>query len=365
MKVGVLPSGHVEDLVTFLKLKNLPYELFDESQVHRNRVRGAFQRIGILDRYSSQVRALQNWIRQSGIDVVISLDNNPLVSHLARNTKIPIFVLQHGMRQTVQQTDMQVVADNVTFLSWGGSAIKEQEDHRVPFWPNSLYWTGPSRTFPVGSLRDSLAEREAVSSRFVSLGSEPTVALISQFKGAQPKELREWRDRQEAISMVAQWTGRFVRETGFQLTVAGYADTDETIKWEIDWLSKTLRCQFEFVTPRSLTSTYEVTQRSSLIIGVHSSSLWEAFGRRRRILAVNPTQQRSFNFPVSGIWSAGQSTYQTFRQQAELSIGMTDAEYDALAAPWRDYVCLWDPNESVVSRIFRVLEEHQNRDRYS
>jgi len=359
-KIGLLASGHVGDLESLLFQSRLPFETFAIEDQGRRPIQGALQRAKILHPFYWQVRALREWINERKVTHLLSLDNNPIISHLQGLDRLPVFVVQHGMRQLRDPiASPPPIAENLTFLSWGSIAMSECDANRLAHWPNSLYRVKPSVVTAVGSLRDSLAEQSfrtrTACDSLVSSPAQNQVCLISQFKGESPKELLYWEDRQNGLALLTSWVGRYVRSRGLPLVVAGYADTPETMASESRWFKQHLNCEFELRSPRTLTSTYEMTQGSRVSVGMHSSSLWEAFGRGCRILSVNPTNQTSFDFPVSGRWSTERSTYEEFSEKMDAAMHTSDDIYESDAKQTRRQVCVWSPDESVGSRIISEI----------
>lgn len=104
-------------------------------------------------------------------------------------------------------------------------------------------------------------------------------------------------------------------------------------------------------------STYVLSDSCRLTIGAASSSLWEAFGRGNRVLAVNLTSEASLDFAIPGIWFLKEPTYEQFANRCRQILSMTDAEYDALSANAREYLMHYNPDDTPEEKIRSLLSK--------
>ena len=74
-------------------------------------------------------------------------------------------------------------------------------------------------------------------------------------------------------------------------------------------------------------STYFLSDRSELTLGMASSVLWESFGRGNKILAVNLTDNELYDFPISGLWSMRQPTYEDFALRVQQLMQMPQEQW--------------------------------------
>lgn len=355
-RIGILPSGHHSDLV--VALKDVPdfILIVHEPRAENSKSQVLFAIVRSIRYRRRDLAEIVAWLRKNQIDLVLTLDNNPIVSHLARLIDSPIMVIQHGVRRTFFDQGKLRIAKNLTFCSWGELQVQDAAKNLVPAWPNALHAIQPTRIVPVGSLRDDLAVLRSASVNRSPHFGKFDLCLVSQFKGEQPRELHEWQLRQRAIGIVAKWTSDFVQLHNLKLVVAGYGDTPETVRSEQCWLREHLNCKYEYVSPRTEVSSYLATEAATVTVGVHSSVIWEAFGRRRRILSVNPTDETSFNFPIRGPWAVRSTQFDEFRRALERVLDWTDDDYEKQIGDYPDQIAVYRRDESVRSRILRELD---------
>lgn len=355
--LGILPSGHYTDLLQTFTDSGWEISVFQPEQAEQSGAKVAIERLRTVTTGGRLVKQIIDWTVTTGVCALVSLDNNPIVSAIWRYLEIPIFVVQHGVRITQLQRRPLPVSRHIHFLSWGTLQQEDQESGKSAIWPNALHKVQPSRVKPVGSLRDSISANLTIGEMEQPKSPEADICLISQFKGREPRELHHWRKRQRAIETVTRWTGRFVEDRNLKLVIAGYSDTESTCREERRWLGELVLSDFEFVSPRTATSTFWLTQSSRLTIGVHSSALWEAFARQRQVLAVNPVSGAPFSFPIDGIWSLKSENYADFQTRVTHVLNSPPNDYAQAACSHLDRVALVRPGESVELRIRRYIEE--------
>ena len=108
------------------------------------------------------------------------------------------------------------------------------------------------------------------------------------------------------------------------------------------------------IAPRSVKerfSSYFASDQSVVTIGMSSTALWEAFGRGNRILAVNLTDNPIYDFPINGIWSMRQPSYEEFVARLNYIRRMTDSEWESLSKDSRELLIQNDVTETVSERI--------------
>lgn len=356
-RLGILPSGHHSDLVD--ALNDYPIQTFTyvEPKPENSKGRSLITKVRSIKYGRRDIFYVLSWIKRNDIDLVLSLDNNPIVSQLASLIEIPIVVVQHGVRRMNPARGKVNTAKNLIFCSWGELQVSDAVDNLVPAWPNALHAISPSRIVPVGSLRDDLAAWKSVSAEESSPLGKFDLCLVSQFKGERPRELHKWAMRQQAISTVAKWTSDFVRQHDLKLVVAGYGDTPETVLSEQEWLRQQLDCKFELLSPRTEVSSHLATEAATVTVGVHSSVIWETFGRRRRVLSVNPTGEEEFNFPIPGPWTVQTGQFGEFCRTLESLLEMTDGAYESQIGGFPEQIALFRPEEPVRERLHQVLNQ--------
>ena len=354
-RIGVLPSAYYNDIVDILKDFPAEVRIFVERKTKGEKSQSLIAQMWSFRYGRRDLSEIISWLKSEEIDLVLTLDNNPVVSRLASLVETPIVVIQHGVRRVSPPRGKVKTAKNLTFCSYGGLQISDFLNNLVPAWPNALHAIAPNRILPVGSLRDDLAVSRSHTANEMSRLRKFDLCLVSQFKGNQPRELHNWETRQQAISTTAKWTGDFVRHHDLKLIVAGYGDTPEQIGAEEEWLYQELDCDFEFESPRTELSSHLATEAAAVTVGVHSSVIWETFGRRRRVLSVNPTGEKEFNFPIPGPWTVQTGQFGEFCRTLESLLEMTDGAYESQIGGFPEQIALFRPKEPVRERVYQEL----------
>ena len=305
-------------------------------------------------RNSRSAATLGAYVKMVKAKSVIAYDNIPDLYDWARVLSRPIFVVQHGMRQLEDERHVVESESNVTFLSWGELQRDEFESGLVARYPNSSRRRKPKTVIPIGSLRDSMyrAVRREVNVK------RNQVCLISQFKGLDGHGLTMPQERQINLNRTAEFTFRYASENDLEVLIALYSDTPDRLKLEKDWYRNKFGDQCRFNDPSADFATYFATDESIVSIGVHTSVLWEAFGRGGRILACNFTGDKIFSFPIPGPWYLHQGTYLDFSSRLTALRTMSDAEYQRECGDRPRYLISYDSNNPTHQVIGRLLMEH-------
>jgi hypothetical protein len=91
-------------------------------------------------------------------------------------------------------------------------------------------------------------------------------------------------------------------------------------------------------------STYYLCDTSKVTLGMTSSVLWESFGRGNKVLAVNLTDNATFDFPIPGIWSMKQPTYNEFENRLQELLQMSDEQWEQVSREARNHLMTYNPD---------------------
>jgi len=297
----------------------------------------------------------------SKAQVIIGMDNFDLSQHnqggetlfaeLARaNPRLKILSVQHG--QELRRYPLGQPRKNVTLLCWGNWVA----DHFPKMGRTEDTFV------PVGPLVDSLyrAVRPSVIDKDVD------ICFVSTIKGP------EWwgeviNQRREGYEKLTQYLRRFASRHRVSLHVAMTIDRDQNKENEVDherrWFLERLGPAVSFTEPRLMFgtavsldapnrepshvkerySTYYLCDRSKVTLGMTSSVLWESFGRANRTLAVNLTDNEIYDFPIPGIWSMRQPSYEEFESRLLELLHMSDDEWIRVSGESSKYLIRHDP----------------------
>lgn len=260
--------------------------------------------------------------------------------------------VQHGMRQLANDRSDSLVSTNVIFLSWGKLQHDEYMERRTPLPPNSSHLRVPLQTKPVGSLRDSMYR--AVD--YHGSRQAGRLCLISQFKGLDGHGLTLPTQRQQNIDLLIEHLGRYVETRGLELIVALYSDRPESLRQEIDWYREKLGDRCTFNDPSVDFATYKTTDDCEMSFGIHTSVLWEVFGRGQKMLACNYTGDHVFEFPIEGPWYLKGGTYDDFEQRVDWLRSLTIGEFQRLVGEKSTYLISYSrelPTHEAIREMIR------------
>lgn len=275
-----------------------------------------------------------------------------------------IFSIQHG--QELRRLPIDRPKKNVTLLCWGPWTAKNF----------SHFGRNEARFQPVGPLIDGLyrdIRPEVIEKTF-------PVCLVSTVKG------KDWwgdvvGERRQGYEVLISHLARFAAAHATPIQVAltidrdqyGDGDADAERKWFLDRLGSDV----QFTEPSVISgdpnvelagrrepryvkeryATYFLCDRSHVTLGMTSSVLWESFGRGNKVLAVNPTNNSIYDFPIDGPWSMREPTYEEFEGRLLSLLSMSKSEWSALSENARVELITYDPRNPPQRRIRDLLSE--------
>lgn len=266
---------------------------------------------------------------------------------LSQVPELNLFLIQHG--QELRRFSTVRPTKSATLFCWG--------DWTARNFP--LFGRNEQFFISVGALIDGLyrAIRPQVEVKDVP------ICFVSTVKGKSwwGSEIDERRSGYEELTAYLR---RFSNETSLSVNIALTIDRDqygaEDAESERQWFRHRLGNSIQFTdpvllfgdqdfddhgrrTPRYVKeryASYFLSDRAQLTLGMTSSVLWEAFGRGNKVLAVNPTDNPVYDFPIVGIWSMRKPTYGQFVKRIQQIMAMRqdqwldvtrDARFDLIA----------------------------------
>ena len=350
--VLLLRSGYV----TSLEPHCSPYSLVDIEQGTREIIihwRFLWDLFRLLPRHGRNGAVLGAYARFFDVASVVSYDNIQGGWDWASSLRRPMLSIQHGMRQMSNENCDSSQSANVIFLSWGQLQADDYLNNKTPLAPNSSYQRVPREVRPIGSLRDSMYR----SLGYRGEARNGRLCLISQFKGLDGHGLTLPTERQRNIDLLVDHLGRYVASRNLELVVALYSDRPDVLRGEIDWYRSKLGSQCTFNDPSVEFATYKTTDDCEMSFGVHTSVLWEVFGRNRKMLACNYTGDQVFEFPVDGPWYLKHGTYEDFEQRVDELRSMSTDEYRGLVRDRAKYLISYSHELPTHEAIRAVIGE--------
>jgi hypothetical protein len=276
--------------------------------------------------------------------------------------------VQHG--QELRRFPAGRATSNVTLLCWGDWAVRN--------FP--LFGRNERKFLSVGSLIDGLYQ----SVRPTTIEKDVEISFISTVKGTQwwGSEIGE---RRQGYEILAEHLARYTSENSLPIHVALTIDRDQfgpsDAELERSWFVNRFGPSVRFTNPsvmsgvpgvalsgrtepsyvRERYATYYLCDRSNLTIGMTSSVLWESFGRGNKVLAVNFTDNPIYDFPISGIWSMRQPSYEQFAARMRQLLAMPQHDWLELTREARfDLIAYRDdapPHVLINQHLRKVLDE--------
>jgi hypothetical protein len=245
------------------------------------------------------------------------------------------FLVQHGQELRRFPTDRKT--KRVVLFCWGEWAARNYRSfgrNEASFIPTGALIDGLYR-----SIRPAEIPRD-VGICYVSTVKEPT------WWGAEIGERRAGFEK--LTQYVATYMGSAKSDVHVALTIDRDQNREEDEsklerKWFLDRLGESIQFTEPSLlfgdqnftdhgrqTPRYVKeryASYFLSDRAEITLGMTSSVLWESFGRGNKVLAVNLTDNPIYDFPISGIWSMRQPTYEQFAARMRELLAMPQHDW--------------------------------------
>jgi len=353
--VVLVHSGYITDLLPHCS-PNSAISFDPSNRVIFLQPRYLWHLLRLMRKHSRQAASLGAYVRSVKAKAVIAYDNIPGLYDWASALPMLLIVVQHGMRQLDDMRQDIVQTSNVVFFSWGVLQVDEFASGLTARHPNSSHQRKPERIVPIGSLRDSMYRQVRKE-----VNRNPNqLCLISQFKGLDGHGLTLPRERQVNLDKTAEFTQRYAIERNMKVVIALYSDTPQALQAEKNWFNEKFEGTCIFNNPSEDFATYKATDESFVSLGVHTSVLWEVFGRGGRILACNFTGDTVFKFPIPGPWYLENGSYEDFATRLDSLRAFSDAEYLNACGDLPTYLISYDPTKPTTQVISDTVSSFVN-----
>lgn len=252
--------------------------------------------------------------------VVTFVHNSPLFYRMAREFSEATFVVvQNGMDSAVDRSfEMDSLIAPVTYYCFG-------EGDLLLHAARSLK---PATIIPVGSV---LSSRYKASNYFSQPAIQYDLCLVSQFRPSQMPGDTEREDpyqapQSETLRVLAGYIKRLRLKHALRICVAGTTLDDRR---EQSFFEDTCGPDVDF-SFRKFSSTYQRMDQSRVVVGVCSSSLYEAFSWGKKTLFCDLTEPAGAPYaPLDGVWALrGQHVdFELFEERVLTLLAMDDGEY--------------------------------------
>jgi surface carbohydrate biosynthesis protein len=276
--------------------------------------------------------ALLYWVRPAV--VVTYIDNSFTFQKLARVYRLARFIaIQNGHR--LLDRDNPPGSPKIyhsEFVCLGEFEVNQFTKHGAIV----------EKFYPVGSLIDSYyresRHRGALRKRF-------DLCLISQIRSGME---RIHSERLLSFQILTKHLRQFCQIHNKNLCVAmrrnprsGYA----AYEWESAWFREYLGSGCDLIpNVKEEFTSYQCMDASRISVGMHSTMMREGFGRGNKILSCNFTGNATYDFPVPGLWTMNDPSYDAFEQRLLRLLNVGDNEYRLLCGSSPKYLLGYDDN---------------------
>ncbi len=215
------------------------------------------------------------------------------------------------------------------------------------------------RFYPVGMLLDSYYRK---TNPIPPRDKDFDICVVS---GVQPDLAERHTERMDSFIRLVQYVERFCNTHKKSVCVAMRRHPEQNAKlydWELTWYQQYLGNVVKLYpnTPGAF-NTYDLTDRSKVSLGMHSTAMREAFGRGNRILSCNFSGNPVYDFPVAGPWALDTPDYEVFEARLIYLLELNDADYRECSAEAVDYLTGYSsdmpPHEFLANIISDAVKE--------
>lgn len=265
--------------------------------------------------------------------VVTYIDNNGVFQQAARLTpSIRFLAIQNGNR--LLERDHPPGSPQIylkEFACLGRFEIDQYTKHGAQV----------EQFYPVGMLLDSYYRESCPTP---PNAKDFDLCLVSQVR---PGLLERHTERMDSFILLVQYVAQFCRSRKITACVAMRMHPDRNTKlydWECDWYMQHLGGAATLYpnTPGAF-NTYDLADRSRVSLGMHSTSMREAFGRGNRILSCNFSGNPVYSFPVDGPWALNTPGYELFETRLLYLLELEDVAYASISADAVAYLMGYSP----------------------
>jgi len=194
--------------------------------------------------------------------------------------------------------------------------------------------------YPVGSLRDSYYRN---SGQTWKVAGSFDLCVVSQLT---PGAYQRHTERMDGMKLLVAHLKRFCEARGVRLCVATKKDPlqqTDLYRWECDWFKEHLGDDVEVIPNlRDSFTTYAVMDSVRVSVGMHTTAMREALGRRKKILSCNFTGNPVYDFPVPGPWTLSDPDYAQFERRLKWLLEMSEDEFCRLCGDAPEYLIGYD-----------------------
>ena len=269
--------------------------------------------------------------------------------------RIKFIAIQNGnrpLRGTVEQVTFVGPEPNSiyhsNFFCFGEHEVEEYTKHGATI----------DNFYPCGSLSDSFYHSLP---HYNSLETSFDICLVVSPWNTIPYESLIYGNSRESYELFLSYLGMFHERNGRTIAAISkcYTDSDQH-KDEVEWLQKYLGTEVSYVSKKKnmFLDNYLLTDNAEVVIGYGSTLLKENFGRGKKILECNYSDNQFLEFPIDGIWLLKKKGYEHFEERFLELLSMDAEDYKKKCMEYPYYLMANKENEPTHSVITKFIEQH-------
>jgi surface carbohydrate biosynthesis protein len=301
-----------------------------------------------------------SFIEEVSPSIVITVTDNDArfqeLDAFNKNDRIKFISIQNGNRKfngpiemvfvTLGQLPKQIYHSN--FFCFGDYDVYEYKKYQADI-----------RNFiPCGSLDDSLYRSLPIDNRLkiydICLVGIPASGIRVEDWAAPGLKL--FGDIKEQYKCLLVYLKTFQKRHGVTISVTGSSYDNHTI--DADWHRKYLGEDFEYF-PRDIKSksSYSLTDRAKVVVGMHSTLLREALGRGKKVLECNYSGPH-FEVIQGDTWLLREKGYDNFEKKLLNLLHMDVESYKTLCGEYPFYLIGYDKKNPTHTVIGDFIAKH-------
>ena len=212
--------------------------------------------------------------------------------------------------------------------------------------------------YAVGSLQDSY---------FRSLPrkklKEPTfdICLVVTPLNDHPYDTIEFGNGRQSFELFLAYLRVFIERNDVKISAISkiLADTEES-ESELKWLQRFLGNCFTYFPMKNEvpSSSYIVSDDADVVIGLASTLLRECFGRGKKVLQVNYSDEPFHDLPFDGIWLLKKSGYPIFEKRLLDILLMDQVDYQKHCKHYPAYLIGHNESKPAFIAITEFIQQH-------
>ena len=290
--------------------------------------------------------------------VITTVDNSVHFYHIARYySKCRFLAIQNGSRQHLSNLQ------SISSIRKSTLSIVSKENDQDIFIPefacfgqheiNLYHGKQVGKFIPIGSLADSYYR----ASKFYQRNRPKIYDICVVSSGT----MTSWdTESADGSGPLASYAIRYGKENNKLVCIAGKRHANSLLrKKEIEWYRKYIADDAENIQPvkKNEFSTYQLIDSSEVSVSFMSTALLEGFCRNNKVLFCNYTGDNLWDFPVEGLWTLTDKSYQKFSERMDELLSISRNEFNKLSKDAKMYVMNYDESAPPIEFLTKYIRD--------